>query len=905
MTSRQQPVSVIGGIQQTGEIIVSDIRFVPCSIAHIDEDDNFVIPAENVAQPEQNDRIIEDAVVGEVSQSEIPQSIHTFKSQDHQGAAVTENNLNSERKEDSTSQPLRKDESFLPAVLVFHGLTAKGIGIFGGISVVPSQETVVIQESAIQETEPKPETENHDNELRIEDSPIPHIDDDAEEVNEQIGPPTIPIQTLEKPVDSEVDRPKEISAREGVKCVNVSQDGRQDSQEVVSSQIDSYSDNLAQNITETAVRDSKSAEKPPANVTSNVLRQQFFQQNYIEDGEGRGPEITKNAQIPANGTAIMERTQEESHVKVTKSEKPEEIWKQKPAENATSEHKPQFGTRVYVSAQSSEDSSNSAQIQENPPAESLVWAHRAEGRQIEDKGTTQENLWESPKDSFPVTEVSKQTPKDSFPVIRIQERRSDEEKENQHKVRDVWIHQSTSQQPQNTVTVQQNASRDTENSLKNDSFPSTSARNADQKLLNGLQNGTKHQTFVENNERDKFETSENAMQFDGLNVQITQKSSTLQFPASGTASPVSSDMPPSEQKSPTRFDTLNNRTISPTQRRPLLTAEQRSDASLSPRTLSRINHLNVIIESNNEKDGAEVIHHHPIFVKDTSKYWYKPAISREDAINMLKTKPAGTFVVRDSNSFPGAFGLALKVAHPPAGVAVGDGTELVRHFLIEPSPKGVKLKGCANEPVFGTLAALVYQHSMTPLALPCKLILPDYDPAVAPEHLNSNQALLERGAACNVTYLFSVGTESLTGPEALRRSAAYSIDLLKRGEMAAVPVHFKVSSQGITLTDNTRTLFFRRHFPANSVTYAGIDPESRLFDNNNVAQLPPTYVRQAPMFGFVARKFNSGPASGENYCHVFAELDPDQPASAVVRFITNVMMPQAQAKLQLQHKHQV
>ncbi len=32
------------------------------------------------------------------------------------------------------------------------------------------------------------------------------------------------------------------------------------------------------------------------------------------------------------------------------------------------------------------------------------------------------------------------------------------------------------------------------------------------------------------------------------------------------------------------------------------------------------------------------------------------------AINMLKDKPPGTFVVRDSNSFPGAFGLALKVS---------------------------------------------------------------------------------------------------------------------------------------------------------------------------------------------------------------------------------------------------
>ena len=116
------------------------------------------------------------------------------------------------------------------------------------------------------------------------------------------------------------------------------------------------------------------------------------------------------------------------------------------------------------------------------------------------------------------------------------------------------------------------------------------------------------------------------------------------------------------------------------------------------------------------------------------------------AINMLRDKSPGTFVVRDSNSFPGAFGLALKVSKPPEGVPVGDGTELVRHFLIEPSPKGVKLKGCNNEPVFGTLAALVYQHSITPMALPCRLILPEYDPASTPEHLNAAQALLEQGA---------------------------------------------------------------------------------------------------------------------------------------------------------------
>jgi len=96
---------------------------------------------------------------------------------------------------------------------------------------------------------------------------------------------------------------------------------------------------------------------------------------------------------------------------------------------------------------------------------------------------------------------------------------------------------------------------------------------------------------------------------------------------------------------------------------------------------------------------------------------------------MLKDKAPGTFVVRDSNSFPGAFGLALKVATLPPNVQTkssGDPmADLVRHFLIEPTSKGVRLRGCSNEPVFGSLASLVYQHSITPLALPCKLVLPE------------------------------------------------------------------------------------------------------------------------------------------------------------------------------------
>lgn len=35
---------------------------------------------------------------------------------------------------------------------------------------------------------------------------------------------------------------------------------------------------------------------------------------------------------------------------------------------------------------------------------------------------------------------------------------------------------------------------------------------------------------------------------------------------------------------------------------------------------------------------------------------------------MLKDKAPGMFVIRDSNSFPGAYGLALKVAQIPPNV---------------------------------------------------------------------------------------------------------------------------------------------------------------------------------------------------------------------------------------------
>uniref|UniRef100_A0A3Q3MEW5 Tensin 3 n=1 Tax=Mastacembelus armatus TaxID=205130 RepID=A0A3Q3MEW5_9TELE len=267
------------------------------------------------------------------------------------------------------------------------------------------------------------------------------------------------------------------------------------------------------------------------------------------------------------------------------------------------------------------------------------------------------------------------------------------------------------------------------------------------------------------------------------------------------------------------------------------------------------------------------------FVQDTSKFWYKPDISRDQAIAVLKDKEPGSFIVRDSHSFRGAYGLAMKVATPPPSVLqqskkVGDlSNELVRHFLIECTQKGVRLKGCPNEPYFGSLTALVCQHSITPLALPCKLILPDRDPV---EELNDSSAqtatnsaaeLLKQGAACNVWYLGSVELESLTGHQAVQKATTLTLSL--DPPPPSTIVHFKVSAQGITLTDNQRKLFFRRHYAVNTVIFCSLDPQGR------------------KIFGFVARKSQS---ETENMCHLFAEHDPEQPASAIVNFVSKVMI---------------
>ncbi|XP_032473853.1 tensin-4 isoform X2 [Phocoena sinus] len=176
------------------------------------------------------------------------------------------------------------------------------------------------------------------------------------------------------------------------------------------------------------------------------------------------------------------------------------------------------------------------------------------------------------------------------------------------------------------------------------------------------------------------------------------------------------------------------------------------------------------------------------FVMDTSKYWFKPSITREQAIELLRKEEPGAFIVRDSSSYRGSFGLALK-----------------------------------------------------------------------------------KSAGCHALYLSSVSVETLSGALAVQKAISTTLER----DVLPTPtvVHFKVTKQGITLTDIQRKVFFRRHYPFATLRFCGMDPKQRKWQK---------YCKPSRIFGFVAK---SQTESQENVCHLFAEYDTVQPASQVISLV--------------------
>lgn len=253
---------------------------------------------------------------------------------------------------------------------------------------------------------------------------------------------------------------------------------------------------------------------------------------------------------------------------------------------------------------------------------------------------------------------------------------------------------------------------------------------------------------------------------------------------------------------------------------------------------------------------------------------------------MLSDKEVGSFVIRESSTYVGSFGLAMKVSSSPESPErkMGESpAESIRHFLIEFSRKGVCLKGGAQEPYFGSLSAFVYQHCITPISLPNRLRLPRMDSLrnTAEGHGSGTaggSASPPRNHQADhcVLYLKSVTMESLSGPQAVLKAASYVLEQGPPPE--ATTVQFKVTEQGITLTDSKRRLFFRRHYQASSIKHCGLDPLQRRWRKDN---------EPSRIFAFVAQKQGS---ASENVCHVFAESEHQNSAQPIINLVNETFL---------------
>uniref|UniRef100_A0AAY4DE48 SH2 domain-containing protein n=1 Tax=Denticeps clupeoides TaxID=299321 RepID=A0AAY4DE48_9TELE len=228
------------------------------------------------------------------------------------------------------------------------------------------------------------------------------------------------------------------------------------------------------------------------------------------------------------------------------------------------------------------------------------------------------------------------------------------------------------------------------------------------------------------------------------------------------------------------------------------------------------------------------------FVMDTSQYWFRPQITREEADALLRDQEPGSFVVRDSTSYKGSFDLAMKVPTNPTSLCKAgsewpeNSSEHIKHFLIESSVKGVRVKGSSQEQYFGSLSALIYQHTISAYALPSKLVICSQ---------GSMGLIHSRKISSNFLFLSAVPVEMLTGSCAVQRAVSI-IFKSQADQITPTIVNLMVSPKGMTLTDIQRKLF--------GIITKGTEP------------------------------------GAENVCHVFAEYNPSQLCSSILHLIQRI-----------------
>ncbi|XP_065177259.1 tensin homolog [Sycon ciliatum] len=99
-------------------------------------------------------------------------------------------------------------------------------------------------------------------------------------------------------------------------------------------------------------------------------------------------------------------------------------------------------------------------------------------------------------------------------------------------------------------------------------------------------------------------------------------------------------------------------------------------------------------------------------------YYYRQRVTKEECELLLRRKPIGTFIARDSSTFVGGFCVMMRVNE--------NGTTVTRSYLLEKVPAGVHLR-LTEEDVFPTLYQFIYAHTKEKMVLPSRLTLPTSD----------------------------------------------------------------------------------------------------------------------------------------------------------------------------------
>ena len=237
--------------------------------------------------------------------------------------------------------------------------------------------------------------------------------------------------------------------------------------------------------------------------------------------------------------------------------------------------------------------------------------------------------------------------------------------------------------------------------IPGDAVPSTSAEGADRK--NSTSSASQARTAAQRSESQHGQTSSSSQSSPGATHSVDSGNS------SGKALDLSTNSSNSSPNGSGASTTSSERADAGTLRPGDDPARYQRPPPLQNATAADANAVEVTGYRNDLEEIISVD-----LVRQARDSWYRPNMSRDLAINTLKTAPFGSFLIRDSTSFTGGFGLALRVERLTDKILknVKNGADMmaehVRHYLIETigmgnGKCGYQLKGSLDEPIYTSL----------------------------------------------------------------------------------------------------------------------------------------------------------------------------------------------------------